>query len=79
MARPIRNELTKLTKLFKKNTFSRYNNDLRLKLTGKNVRRSPRRVLGTFNLFGLCIIKNTYFDPILGVSIKMYLFPGFEI
>ena len=50
MAGPIKNELTKLMELFLKMyllfKFSMYNNDLWLKLTGQNVGRSPKKVLG---------------------------------
>jgi hypothetical protein len=57
--------------------FFRYNNDLCLKLTGQNVGSSFRSCLEFF-LFGFRITKKQYFDPILGVSIKMYLLPGFQ-
>ena len=39
--------------------------------------RSVQRVLSNFLEFGFRITKKQYFDPILGVSIKMYLLPGF--
>jgi hypothetical protein len=40
--------------------------------------RSVSRVLSNFLGFCFRITKKQYFDPILGVSIKMYLLPGFE-
>jgi hypothetical protein len=39
---------------------------------------STRRVLETILEFGFRLIKKQYFDPILAVSIKMYLVPGFQ-
>jgi hypothetical protein len=38
-----------------------------------------RKVLFNFLEFGYKINKKQYFYPILGVSIKMYLLPGFLI
>ena len=57
--------------------FLGYNNDLWLKLTGQNVSKTPSWVFSKILEFALSITKKLYFDPCLGVSIKMYLLPGF--
>jgi hypothetical protein len=81
MACPIRNELTKLSLYFQKMylflEYSRSKNNLTRKLTGQNVGRSPMWVWRTIHKFGSSMIKKPYFYPILGVSLKMYLLPGF--
>jgi hypothetical protein len=54
--------------------FSRYNNDAQINRTNLT-----EKVFWKIHGFGSSIMKKPYFDPILGVSIKMYLLRGFEI
>ena len=58
--------------------FLGYNNDLGLKLTEQNMSKKLSWVISKILEFGLSITKKKYFDPCLGVSIKMYLLPGFK-
>jgi hypothetical protein len=75
-ARPIRNVLTKLTNLFP--GFLRYTFETYMYVQLNSPCRSVLRVLSNFLGYGFGITKKQYFDFILGVSIKMYLLPGFE-
>ena len=58
--------------------FSRYTFETYMFVQLNSPCRSVLRVLSNFLGFGFRITKKQYFDPILGVSIKMYLLPGFE-
>jgi hypothetical protein len=58
--------------------FSRYTFGTYMYVQLNSPCRSVLKVLSNFLGFRFRITKKQYFDPILGVSIKMYLLPGFE-
>ena len=58
--------------------FLRYNNNLWLQLTGKNVSRSSECVLVKFLNLASVSPKKRYFNLIWGDSITMFLLPGFK-
>ena len=82
MARPIRNVLTKITELFFQNVSPPwvfrvqqwFMTQINRTEREQNTKLSFLKILE----FALSITKKLYFDPCLGVSIKMYLLPGFK-